>query len=423
VAHPHAAPRWPLARPRSLPSRPRLALILGAIVVVAGAAIGAIALTRPAPAATSRLVPVQRITLSQSLSATGTIEPATTSTLSFSAPGTVTAVSATAGEHVAAGQVLATMSSPTLQAQVAQANASLSQDQSQLSQDETSAASAAQLAADQAAVSADQAQVASADQALAGATLTAPAAGIVTSVGIATGPSAGGGGGGGGSGSDGGGGGSSDGGGGSDGGSDGGSGSGSGSGSITVVSAGDVVNASVDASVVDQIKAGDQVVITTEGASGPVPGTVASIGLVASTTSGVATFPVVIDVTGTPAGLYAGASANVSIIYHQVPDAIVVPAAALTRADGKTVVYTMTGGRKVARPVTTGITTGGLTQITSGLRPGQQVVVNIVRLSGGGSGGVKRFGGPGGGVFIGPRGGVIVPGGGGQVNIQGPAGG
>jgi hypothetical protein len=133
---------------------------------------------------------------------------------------------------------------------------------------------------------------------------------------------------------------------------------------------------------------------------------------------------VVIDVTGTPAGLYAGASANVSIIYHQVPGAIVVPAAALRQAGGKTVVFTMTGGRQVARPVTTGITTGGLTQITSGLQPGQQVVVDIVKLTGGsggpgGPGGPRRIiVGPGGGaVFIGPGGAK------GQINVQGPHGG
>ena len=96
-----------------------------------------------------------------------------------------------------------------------------------------------------------------------------------------------------------------------------------------MVSANDIVSASVDASVVGRIKAGDLVQISTEGATGPVTGTVHSIGLIADTSSGVATFPVAVNVTGTPSGLYAGASATISIIYHQVRDALVVPAAAI----------------------------------------------------------------------------------------------
>jgi hypothetical protein len=77
----------------------------------------------------------------------------------------------------------------------------------------------------------------------------------------------------------------------------------------------------------------------------------------------------------------------------------------------------MVHGRQVQKDVTTGLTTGGLTQITGGLTAGEPVVVNIVRISGvqgqfggpGGPGGGKVFfgGGPGGGSvqFVGPAGG------------------
>jgi multidrug efflux pump subunit AcrA (membrane-fusion protein) len=166
--------------------------------------------------------------------------------------------------------------------------------------------------------------------------------------------------------------------------------------------------------VVNHIKVGDQVVITTEGANGPVSGTVASIGLTADTSSGVATFPVVIDVTGTPSGLYAGASASVTIIYHQLADALAVPAAAiLPGPGGKTAVHVMVNGHQVTKTVTTGLTVNGLTQITSGLTAGERVVVNLVNISPGSPGN-----GPGGGsgVFVGPGGRVV------QVN-GGPPGG
>jgi membrane fusion protein, macrolide-specific efflux system len=384
-------------------SRPRVVALV--VVLVAGASVGAwMGLRSTASTLSYQLVPAISTTLSQTLSLTGTIEPATTATLSFSAQGTVTAVDVTVGQHVTNGQVLATMSSPTLQEQADQANATLAQDQATLSQDQASGASSAQIAADQASVASDQSQVAAANAALSGATLVAPTSGIAATVGYTVGQQlAGPGGDGGGSGGSGGGGGSG--------------GSGSSSPSITVISSNDVVNADVNASVVNEIKAGDQAVIIPEGGGAPVQGTLASIGLVANTSSGIATYPAVIDVTGTPSGLFGGASASVSIIYKQAVNALAVPTAALNPGPGgRTTVQVMVGGRQVTRTVTTGITSGGLTQVTSGLSAAEKVVVNIVRIGGGSNpgfpGGVPI--GPGGGkvVFRGGLGGAQLPGGG-----------
>lgn len=359
------------------------------VVLLVGAAVGAWLATRSnaSTGPSYRLVPVTRTTLQQTLSSTGTIEPATTSTLSFGAAGQVTAVQATVGEHVTAGQTLASMTSATLQAQVAQAKATLAGDQARLAQDEDSDASSAQLDADQASVSADESALSSADEALSGARLTSPIDGVVATVGYTAGEQVGGGGGSGAGGS-----------------GSGSSGSGSSSSEITVVSANDVIDASVDASVVDQIKTGDQVTITTEGVNQPVTGTVASIGLTADTSSGVATFPVVIDVTGTPSGLYPGASATVSIIYNQLTNVLAVPAATIsTGPGGQSVVQVMENGHQVAQDVTTGLTAGGLTEITGGLTAGQQVVLNLVSVGSAGTGST----GPGGnGVLVGPGGGV-----------------
>jgi membrane fusion protein, macrolide-specific efflux system len=408
--------RNPLPRARRLLSRPRIALP-AVVIVVAAASLGAWAATRSTgPAGPAyHLFPATMTTIRQALSTSGTIQPATTDTLSFSAAGQVTAVDVQVGQRVTTGQTLATMDSPSLKAQAAQAQASLAGAQSQLSQDQASSASSAQMAADQASVSAAQSQADSANAALSGAALTSPIDGIVVTVGLTAGQQMSGGGGSGGSGSGGsgsggdsgsGGGGS---GGGDSGGGSGGTGSGS-SGSITVISANDILNANVNATVVGRIKAGDQAVITTANAAGPVLGTVASIGLVASVSSGVATFPVVVDVTGTPSGLYEGASATISIIYHQVTDVLAVPAAAISMSGGKNVVHTMVHGHRVAKDVTIGLTSGGLTQITSGLTAGEQVVVPIPRaVSGSGSAGNSQNSG----VIIGPRGRVIQIGGGG----------
>ena len=431
------------ATPRRLLRRPRIVLPVAAVVLL-GAAAAAWFLTRPSgsPGTVTSIVPVVRTTLRQSLSATGTIEPKKSATLSFGAAGQVTAVEASAGERVVKGQPLASMDSPTLKAQAAQAEASLAAAQSQLASDQAaSSASSVQLTADQASVAAAQSQVNSANAALRGATLTAPFDGIVTGTGgLAIGQQVSGGGSGSGSGSGGSGGsgsggsgsggsgsGSGSGGSGASGGSgdsgsgsgDSGTGSGSGgTGEITVVSANDIVNASVDASVVGRIKAGDPVQISTEGAAAPVTGTVHSIGLIADTSSGVATFPVVVNVTGTPSGLYAGASATISIIYHQVRNALVVPAAAIHQHGPRAVVDVLSGGHRVARDVTLGLSNGGLVQVTTGLSAGERVVVTFQKISAGTAGN-------GGGTFVGPRGRVINiqggPGGGGFV-VQKPGG-
>jgi multidrug efflux pump subunit AcrA (membrane-fusion protein) len=402
-------------------SRPRVVALV--VVLVAGASVGTwLGLRSTASTLSYQLVPAISTTLSQALSVTGTIEPATTATLSFSAQGTVTAVDVTVGQHVTDGQVLATMSSPTLQEQADQANATLAQDQATLSQDQASGASSAQIAADQASIASDQSQVDAAKSALSGATLVAPTSGIAATVGYTVGEQlAGGGGGSGGSGGAGSGGSGGSGGGGGSGGSGGGGGSGgsgSSSPSITVISSNDVVNANVNASVVNEIKAGDQAVIIPEGGGAPVQGTLASVGLVANTSTGVATYPVVIDVAGTPSGLFGGASASVSIIYKRAANVLAVPTAALNPGPGgRSTVQVMIGGRQVTRTVTTGITSGGLTQVTGGLSAAEKVVVYIVRFGGGRNPGFPR------GVIIGPGGGRVVFRGGGPGGAPLPGGG
>jgi membrane fusion protein, macrolide-specific efflux system len=77
----------------------------------------------------------------------------------------------------------------------------------------------------------------------------------------------------------------------------------------------------------------------------------------------------------------------------------------------------MVGGRQVTRNVTTGITSGGLTQVTGGLSAAEKVVVSIVRIGGGLNPGFP------GGVRIGPGGGRVVIREGGLGGAQLPGGG
>jgi len=175
------------------------------------------------------------------------------------------------------------------------------------------------------------------------------------------------------------------------------------------------VNSTVDSSQVSQVAVGDQATITVSGSTTPVYGTVGSVGLLATTTSGVSTFPVVVDVTGSPAGLYGGSSATVSIITEELQDVIVVPTTAIQYSGNNTTVDLDSGGKKVAAVVTIGAASGGDTQVTQGLSVGDKIYVTEVSFRGAtGTGtGAGLFGGGGGGGFGGGGGGGFGGGGGG----------
>ena len=137
---------------------------------------------------------------------------------------------------------------------------------------------------------------------------------------------------------------------------------------------------------------GDQATITVSGSTTNVYGTVGSIGLLASTTSGVSTFPVVIDVTGSPAGLFGGSSATVSIITEELQNVIVVPTAAIQYSGNNTTVTLDSDGNKVTQTVHIGAASGGQTQVTSGLSVGDKIYVTEVTFQAGTGSGASLFG-------------------------------
>ncbi|HJP74771.1 MAG TPA: biotin/lipoyl-binding protein [Pseudonocardiaceae bacterium] len=417
-------------------------IVVLAVVVVAGAGIGVWVATRPASAATTSFATVSSRTLRQTISSSGTIEPAQQEDLNFAVSGQVTAVTATVGQQVNAGDSLATVNSASLSASVAEAQATESSDQARLDSDQTASASATQINADQAALTAAQNQVTNAQNALSEANLTAPISGTIAAVNLTVGQQVSGGssstgaasssssssGSGGGSGGLGGGGGAGGAGGGSGSSSSSSSGTSSSSAQIVLISNGSyIVNASVDDTEVGQVKTGDQAVITADGSTQPVYGTVSSVALLASGSSSVPSYPVTIGVTGSPSGLFAGASATVSIIVKQLTNVLTVDSAAIHYVNGKTVVYVKNGNGTTTQTVTLGMSQGGATQVLSGLTEGQQVQIPAApaktgSTSGtGGAGGGTRFGGGGGfgGGFGGGGGGF----GGGGGGFRGGAGG
>ena len=382
--------------PRALKYRKRWLIALVVAIVLGGGA-GAWAATRPtkkASASTTTMVAASTATMRQTVTASGTLAPSVESDLTFAIAGTVTSVPASVGAKVAKGAVLATVGTGDLQAAVDSAQASL--DAANAALTAASGSTAAQLASAQAQVTSAQSKVADANASLAAATLRSPIAGTVAAVNVTAGDQV-----------------SGNGSSGSNSGNSGGNGSsGTGTGSsspsssssaqIVVISTSSwIVDASVGSADLTQLKKGLQAEITPTDTTNRVFGTVTSIGIVASTSSaGSATFPVTIAITGSPTGLYAGGTANVTIIVKQLQDVLTVPTAAVHTVNGKTVVYQRRNGSQVDTPVTVGAVFGASTQIVSGLKDGDQVVVTTFG-PGGAGGGTRQRTGNGGGIFNG----------------------
>jgi multidrug efflux pump subunit AcrA (membrane-fusion protein) len=180
------------------------------------------------------------------------------------------------------------------------------------------------------------------------------------------------------------------------------------------------VDASASTRQISELKVGDQVVVVPTGAAQPSRGTVVSISTIPTISNGVATFPIVIGVTGKPADMYVGATADLTVIFLSVSHVLTVPSSAVSTLGTRSFVGILDHGKEVMRPVVVGAVGGVLTQIKSGLTPGEKVVIaNLsASLPGQKSNNGTQF--PGGGGFH-----IIGPGGGSGVIIQksGPIGG
>jgi len=426
------------------PTGRRLMLLVVLVVVVAVVlAVGGVfsSDTTAAPATATAQVGTVRT----SLAATGTIQPAQQSNLSFPAGGKVTAVDVSVGQPVSQGQTLASLDSVSLTSQAAQQRASVATDQ-------------AKVDADEASTTTSSTQLAAAEQNVGGTAMTSPITGVVAAVNISAGQQVSGGAsttsssgsassgaaasasssagtqttsgsGSGGSGSAGPGSGSS---GTSSGTSSGGSSTASGSAAsgsassaqIVVISAGSyLVDASVDDTQVGQVHTGQTAEATPAGAQQPVPGVVSTVGMLATSSSGVASYPVTVEIDRSPTPLFAGAAAQVTIVTAELAGVLTVPSAAVHDDGGVTTVTTVTAvhdGAQTLTPVVVGAASEGRTQIVSGLALGTAVVVpSAPRTATGSSGGT----GSGGGGLFGGRGGGGASGSGGSGGSSGGTGG
>lgn len=375
-----------------------LALGIGVVVVLGGAGVGTFLLLRgdqTAPTQTfSRTVQVEKGTQTLTVSLDGTLRPQKESDVNFAVAGTVTRVKVTAGETVTKGQKLARIDDSELQNAVDLAEANLTAARANLTEVYDSSGSSAAIRSAKASVTSAAAALTSARDDLENATLRSPITGTVASVGVEVGDTVGA---------------SST------------SVSKSSSTSTTssssssstqfviIATAKWKVEGGIGAADLGSVKAGQKVSVTTDATTDALTGTVASVGIVATSTSsnGTATFPVEITLGGTHSDLYSGTTATAVITTGTYPDVLTVPTAAIRTENGQTVVTRVTNGTDATVQVEVGTVFGSSTQITGGLSEGDSVLITFTRpnststsSSGDRSGG--GFGGGFGGGLDGP---------------------
>jgi multidrug resistance efflux pump len=184
------------------------------------------------------------------------------------------------------------------------------------------------------------------------------------------------------------------------------------------------IDANVDQTDVASLKVGQTATATFDALTGSTyRAVVATVGLTPTTSSGVVTYVVSfsVDTSALPASTSIpspGMTASLTVTTASAPNALVVPARSI-RGTGANAMVTVknASGDEEQRRVTTGITNGTLTQITSGLSRGDQVLYTVQTTAATGTGTTntqqrttgtqQQFGG--GGTFPGGGGGVQVP--------------
>lgn len=201
----------------------------------------------------------------------------------------------------------------------------------------------AQLASDQATIDSDEASLTSMEQSLSAAVLTSPISGTVASVGITAGQTVA---------------------------------AGSSTAVITVISAnGYVSTTSLTTSQVQQVKVGDQAQLTVDGVRSALSGVVSAIDPV-DVSSSTYTYPVTIAVTSFPEGMAVGSTTRIRIDVQGADHALAVPTSAVhTTGTGASFVYVEQAGKMATQRVTVGVVGPVYTQIDSGLKRGQSVVL------------------------------------------------
>ncbi len=320
------------------------------------------------PVSASRTVTVSRGNLTESVSASGSVESAKTSALSFSGSGTVKKIYVEVGDKVEKGAELAVLDRTEALEDLNAAKANLA-----VAEDGDTGTTQGYAAYVQA-----QNAVKSAQRALDGTVIHAPFAGTVTAVNGTVGGSA--------SGSS------------SSGNDANTSSSSSSSGFIEIANPSKLkIESSFTEADTTKLKVGQNATVGFSALSGvTADGKVTRIDTEPATTDNVVSFGVTITLTGKPAKVRIGQTATATVTVSEASDVLYVPAAAVSTAGGQSTVTVLENGKPVVRTVTTGVTGTTGVEIKSGLEEGDQVRLTV-STSTSGTGGNMPGGGLGGG--------------------------
>ncbi|HVK20253.1 MAG TPA: efflux RND transporter periplasmic adaptor subunit [Actinokineospora sp.] len=323
--------------------------------------------------------------VTQTVSAAGTIESASTSTADFAGSGTVSEILVKVGDQVTVGQALARLDDADAasavdvaedQRDAAQYNLTAAQtklsDTLAAGQDATQAR--AGVKQQEAALKQQKTALAAAQKKLAGTTLTAPTAGTVVAVNGTVGATAG-----------------------STGGSS--ASAGAATGFIQIADLATLrVRTSLAEVDVAKVKVGQPATVTVNAIpAAPVDGKVESIDPVPTTANNVVTFGAIIAVGKLPDGARSGQTVSVSVTVAQVDNVVVLPSAAVQTADGTSYVTVLDNGTQSRRTVRIGVKGDSTVEVAEGVAAGDQIVLPGAAATSGtrGTGGTSPFGGGG----------------------------
>jgi macrolide-specific efflux system membrane fusion protein len=167
---------------------------------------------------------------------------------------------------------------------------------------------------------------------------------------------------------------------------------------------------------ISKVHIGQPATVTLDALSGvELAAHVSSISPVGTTSSSVVSYDATLTLDQTDSRVKPGMSASAAVIVGQA-SGVTVPSAAITGSGSLATVNLLKGGETVSQPVVVGLRGDSRTQIISGLKAGDQVVVTIAlpslgssSTSGSGTGTLGRGLGGAGGL----GGGGAFPGGGG----------
>ncbi|MBG0562512.1 efflux RND transporter periplasmic adaptor subunit [Actinoplanes aureus] len=347
---------------------------IGAAIVVAGVLAGGIVLAvahedRTETAAVTTTT-VDRGEVTVDVATTGTVEPATTRSLSFAVGGTVESVAAQAGNRIKAGQTLATLDDTGAAGDVSDAQSRLAEAQARLASathaavtttrnatacahDSATPAAAAcatrgypdtgsdQVLSAQQAVNRAAKAVEDARDALDGTVIKAPMAGTVVSVAARVGDQV--------------------------------------PGGSTVVSLADTYTMQVRADFPEAdagaLAAGQPATVTPAGSDEAFDAKVVRVDPVGTSDGTLVRYGVLLSFADSPDDLLLGQSAQVKVRTGEVTSAVRVPSTAVREVSGGSgTVLVRTGNRSERRAVAVGLRGDRYTEITDGLAEGEQIV-------------------------------------------------